>query len=208
MKIKLEDLNIGKNWSRTFGVGDIQELVDSMSAHGQITPVIVDDQNNLIAGFRRVAAATQLGWTEIEAVVNDAGRDPKIVNLIENMNRENLSLWEEIQSIRDVFGPETSQSDIARQLSKSRPWVEPRVKVWELPQEFLDRVRLGVAGVKEIRDRLRGRTKSLTSTGGGKPNQEQIKQVITELLKSNRLAEATALSYAIGGVSKEELLES
>lgn len=206
MKIKIDDIKVGKNWSRTFGVGDIQELVDSLNLHGQITPVILDEDNNLIAGFRRVAAARQLDWDSIEAVHNVVGRDPKIVNLLENMNRENLSLWEEIQSIRDVFGPEASQSEIARQLSKSRPWVEPRIKIWELPQDFIDRVRLGVAGVNEIRNRLRGRTKSLASTGGGKPNQEQLKQAVSDLLKAGRTPEARALSFAIGGVTRDELL--
>lgn len=205
MRVKIEDLKIGKNWSRTFGVGDIQDLADSMNAHGQITPIIIDGQNNLIAGFRRVAAAKQLGWDEIEATVNAIGRDGKIVNLIENMQRENLTLWEEIQSIRDVFGPEVSQGEIARQLSKSRPWVEPRVKIWELPQDFIDRVRLGVAGVNEIRNKLRGRTKSNASTGGGNPNKEQIKQAVTELLRAKRTAEARALSYAIGGTSWDDL---
>lgn len=207
MRIKLSEIKQGKNWSRTFGVGDISELVDSMRVHGQITPVIVDADNNLIAGFRRVAAAMELGWEEIEATVNDIGRDPKTVNLIENMQRENLTLWEEIQAIRDVFGSECSQSEIARQLSKSRPWVETRVKVWDLPQEFIDRVRLGVAGVSEINKRIRGRTNKVNeSTGGGKPNAESIKQTITLLLQQGREAEATALSYALGAIKQDELL--
>jgi ParB/RepB/Spo0J family partition protein len=204
MKVKLSDLKIGKNWSRTFGVGDITELVDSMREHGQITPVIVDKNGNLLAGFRRVAAAQELEWKEIEATIQSG--DGKVINLIENMNRENLTLWEEIQAIRDVFGSESSQGEIARQLSKSRPWVEPRVKIWELPQEFIDRVRLGVAGVNEIRKRLRGRTKTNESTGGGKPNQDQLKDTITKLMQQGRDHEAKALSYALGAISQEELL--
>jgi ParB family chromosome partitioning protein len=205
MKVKLEDLKIGKNWSRVFGVGDIQELAESMQEHGQITPVLIDESNNLIAGFRRVAAAQQLGWYEIDANIHD-GDNGKVINLIENMNREDLTLWEEIQAIRDVFGTETSQGEIARQLSKSRPWVEPRVKIWELPQDFIDRVRLGVAGVKEIKNRLRGRTKTNNSPGRGRPNQEELKDVITQLMQQNRNDEAKALSYALGAIKREELL--
>lgn len=208
MMVRLDELNIGKNWSRTFGVGDISELVSSMQQHGQITPIIIDGQNNLIAGFRRVAAAGELGWEEIEAVVIAIGRDVKVVNLIENMQRENLTLWEEIQAIRDTFGGEASQSEIARQLSKTRPWVEPRVKIWELPQDFIDRVRLGVAGVSEIKARLRGRTGKDTSTSRGIncPNQKELKETITDLLSAGREPEARALSYALGGLSKSELL--
>lgn len=207
MKFRLDELQIGKNWSRTFGVGDISELVASMREHGQITPVIIDEHGNLIAGFRRVAAATELEWEEIEAVVNPNGRDHKVVNLIENMQRENLTLWEEIQAIRDTFGGEASQSEIARQLSKTRPWVEPRVKIWELPQDFIDRVRLGVAGVSEIKARLRGRTAgSATGRGVNCPNQKELKETVTDLMTAGREAEARALSYALGGLTKSELL--
>ena len=207
MMVRIEDLIVGKNWSRTFGVGDVSELVASMREHGQITPIIIDGEKNLIAGFRRVAAATELGWEEIEACVNAVGRDVKVVNLIENMQRENLTLWEEIQAIRDTFGGEASQSEIARQLSKTRPWVEPRVKIWDMPQDFIDRVRLGAAGVSEIKARLRGRkTGSATGAGINCPNQKELKQTITDLLSESRMTEARALSYALGGITKEELL--
>lgn len=209
MKVRVDEIVKGKNWSRTFGVGDIAELADSMEAHGQITPVIIDGEKNLVAGFRRVAAAEKLGWETIEAVINDIGRDPKLVNLIENMQREDQTLWEEIQSIRDVFGPEASQSEIARALSKTRPWVQPRVQVWDLPQEFLDKVRVGVAGVKEIKKRLKaqkgGNTDTPTSAGVNCPNQREIKETITDLLQCGKSAEARALSYALGALTREEL---
>ncbi len=209
MKVPLNEIQLGKNYSRTFGVGDVTELAESMQEHGQITPVILDDHGNLIAGYRRYHAAQSLGWHEIEAMVRagDDAQKSKVVNLLENMQRTELTLWEEIQAIRDVFGIEASQSEIARQLSKSRPWVEPRVKVWEMPQDFIDRVRLGVAGIQEIRKRLRARTGKDTATSKreGTPKQDEIKETITQLVAAGREAEAKALSYAIGGISREEL---
>lgn len=206
MMVELAKIKVGKNYSRTHGIGDITELVDSMREHGLIQPISVDRDHNLIAGFRRVAAAVELGWVEIPATWY-YGENPKQANLVENMNRESLTLWEEIQAIRDVFGSEASQGEIARALSKSRPWVEPRVKIWELPSEFIDRVRLGVAGVSEIKKRLRGRTgkNTATSKASGTPSQQQIKTIITELLLAEREAEAKALSYAIGGCKVEDL---
>lgn len=212
MKIKIDDIIVGKNWSRTFGVGDVTELSESMSTHGQITPIIIDADNNLVAGFRRLEAAKRLGWDEIEACVNDG--DDKVINLIENMNRENLTLWEEIQAVRDVFGPETSKSEIARQLSKTRPWVRPRVEIWTLPPEVIDKVRLGLYGVKEIMQHLRQRDGG-DSSGRKKPvlkdgtlPKGEIKGVVTELLARGRDVEARALSYAVGGISRETLLDT
>lgn len=47
----------------------IRELADSMSRIGLIYPIVVDEENVLIDGHRRVAAAMLLGWETIKAVV-------------------------------------------------------------------------------------------------------------------------------------------
>ena len=52
-------------------IGDIEELMESLKKHGQLSPIIVNRNNELIAGFRRLQAAKKLGWTSIEAVILD-----------------------------------------------------------------------------------------------------------------------------------------
>ena len=201
MKIKIADLTTAQNFSRPFGVGSVDELSASMETNGQITPIIVKD-GVLVAGFRRYAAAVKLGWTEIEAV--ECVGDPGIVNLIENMQREGLSLWDEIQAIRSVFGAAVSQSEVSRQLSKSRNWVRPRVEIWGLPGEFIDKVRDGRSGIAEIRKMLRPR-KPTTETVDERlpvPKVAEIKELVTWLVARNRMAEATALAYACGSVPR------
>lgn len=52
-------------------VENIDELADSLRAHGLLQPVVVRrraDGYELIAGHRRFEAAKLLGWTEIAAV--------------------------------------------------------------------------------------------------------------------------------------------
>jgi len=204
MKIKLSEIKPGKNYSRTFGVGDVSELAASMQEHGQITPIIVDASNNLIAGYRRFAAANALAWEEIECIVRP-GSDAGIINLIENMNREGLSLWEEIQGIRDVFG-DASDAEIARQLSKSNSFVRPRTAIWTMPQDFIDSVRLGQAGLKEIKRRMSDtRGPSAVSKNMGIPSQPDIRRMITWLMENDRDCEARALSFAVGGLDEETL---
>lgn len=206
MKLKLDEIELGKNWSRCTGVGDLSELVNSLRENGQITPVIVTPDRELVAGYRRVAAARELGWETVDAVETLSQR-PGVINLVENMNREGLSLWEEIQAIRDVFGSDATQAEIGRSLGKTKTWVKPRVDVWTLSEAMIDKVRLGQSGVKEIKAALSERRgPSTTSRNFGYPSQPEIKQAITHLMGEGREAEARALSYAVGGITQEELL--
>jgi len=48
-------------------LGDLDTLAESMSRLGLLTPVVVTADGDLICGKRRLAAATQLGWTTIPA---------------------------------------------------------------------------------------------------------------------------------------------
>lgn len=48
--------------------GDIASLAASMKQLGQLQPVILDSKNNLIGGWRRIKAAIELGWVEVQAV--------------------------------------------------------------------------------------------------------------------------------------------
>jgi hypothetical protein len=47
----------------------IRELADSMSRIGLVYPVLVDEDNVLIEGHRRLAAARLLGWETVKAMV-------------------------------------------------------------------------------------------------------------------------------------------
>lgn len=205
MKVNIADLTLGKNWSRAFGTGDISELAASLKEHGQITPIVIDKDSNLLAGYRRVAAAKSLEWEQIEALQNNE-INPQVLNLIENLNRDDPSLWEEIQAIRDVFGSEPQYATVARQLSRARTWVRPRVDVWTLPQEFITSVRLGVNGISDIKLMLaEKRGPSAMSKNMGHPSQPDVKRMITWLLAAGRDLEAKCLSFAVGGLTEQEL---
>ena len=77
-------------------LGDIEGLMDSLKKHGQLTPIIVTRNNELIAGFRRLQAAKRLGWKSIEAVILDrASQQKKLeIEIEENVQRQDLSAGE------------------------------------------------------------------------------------------------------------------
>ena len=67
MKILIKDIKVKSRIRED--LGDIEALADSMEHYGQISPIVVNKKNVLIAGGRRIEAAKYLGWTEINAVV-------------------------------------------------------------------------------------------------------------------------------------------
>lgn len=77
-------------------LGDISGLMESLKTHGQLTPVIINRNYELIAGFRRLQAAKRLGWKTIEAVMIDkpTERQKLEVEIEENVQRLDLSAEE------------------------------------------------------------------------------------------------------------------
>mgnify|MGYP001072461139 FL=1 len=56
-------------------VGDIAALEKSIANVGLLNPVVIDENNRLVAGYRRLAACRNLGWKEIEVTVLPFGGD-------------------------------------------------------------------------------------------------------------------------------------
>jgi len=65
--MKISDIKISNRHRKT--LGDIRALMDSMKDVGLLHAVVLDSDNKLIAGERRVAAAKMLGWGDIDAHV-------------------------------------------------------------------------------------------------------------------------------------------
>jgi N6-adenosine-specific RNA methylase IME4 len=62
-EIKISDIKIGNRLRKK--VTDIESLANSIANIGLLHPIVIDENNNLIAGFRRIKAYEYLGRTEI-----------------------------------------------------------------------------------------------------------------------------------------------
>jgi ParB-like chromosome segregation protein Spo0J len=64
--------------------------------YGLIHPIVVDERKVLIAGGRRLAAATSLGWTLIDARIFDwlSDDEKRAIELEENLRRKDLTTYE------------------------------------------------------------------------------------------------------------------
>jgi ParB family chromosome partitioning protein len=101
MKKKIRDIIVEKRL-RTES-GDLDELVDSIRRVGLIHPVVINENNELLSGFRRFEACKELGWTDIEVKVVKTG-DNRLKKLEweyhENIGRADLTA-DEIQKYID-----------------------------------------------------------------------------------------------------------
>jgi ParB family chromosome partitioning protein len=79
MKIPVKEI-IAKDRIRK-DMGDIESLAFSFKQYGQITPIIINNKNVLIAGGRRLEAAKFLGWETIDAVVVNSTDKLKLLEL-------------------------------------------------------------------------------------------------------------------------------
>ena len=132
-----------------FDEEELQNLADSIAEHGIIQPLTVRELPSgyyqIIAGERRWRAARMANLTEVPAVVIEADdRKAMELALIENLQRQDLNPVEEAlgyQSLMDDFG--LTQEETAQRVGKSRPSVANALRLLNLPQELLQKVREG-----------------------------------------------------------------
>ncbi len=67
--------------------------MESLKKHGQLNPITVNRDYELIADFRRLQAAKRLGWKTIQAVILDRRSEQQKleIEIEENIQRQNLS---------------------------------------------------------------------------------------------------------------------
>lgn len=74
-------------------LGDLSPLMKSLQKHGQLNPIIIDEDNKLIAGHRRLESAKQLGWLSVETIcLKELSNSDKIeLEIDENIHRKELT---------------------------------------------------------------------------------------------------------------------
>ncbi len=91
MKVPVDSIVV-KNRIRE-EIGDLRNLKRSMEKHGLLNPIIVNENMELIAGFRRLQAAKELGWEYVEVKVIEGltALDKLEIELEENIVRKDLT---------------------------------------------------------------------------------------------------------------------
>lgn len=129
---------------RHFDDEALQELADSIAAHGVLEPILVRKREaggyEIIAGERRWRAAQRAGVQELPIHVRELSDAVAFeAALVENIQREDLNPLETaraFQRLIDEFGH--SQQQVAERVGKSRVAVTNALRLLKLPDEVLD----------------------------------------------------------------------
>ena len=112
----------------------LNELADSIKAHGLFQPIIVKKSvkgYELIAGERRTKAAKIAGFDAIPAIIKDASDEEMLeIALLENIQREDLNPIEEAEAYGNI-----TQEELSKKISKSRSYVTNVIGLNSLPDE-------------------------------------------------------------------------
>jgi len=125
----------------------LQELKQSISENGLITPVTVRPYNNgyqLIAGERRFRAVQELGYERIPAYVLAVTDDRQMMEmaLIENVQRENLNPIEEARGYQRLLDEcNLTQETVAQKVGKDRVTIANTLRLLKLPDAIQESLR-------------------------------------------------------------------
>ena len=129
-------------------IGDVTELAESIKANGVLqyltvvpyySPTkyrVIDGLYTILIGHRRYNAAKLAGLSELPCVVVDMDEKTQIATMLtENMQRSDLTLYEEAKGFQMMLDLGWSVSDVAEKSGFSESTVRNRVKLARLPEK-------------------------------------------------------------------------
>ena len=144
--ISIELLDPNPNQPRQV-MGDLSELMASVSEKGVIEPLIVRQRGGryqIIAGERRYHAAVQVGLSEVPVVIREVD-DIEVMELalVENLQRKDLTAFEEAEALHQLAQKcDYTHEDMARKLGKSRTSITESLSLNHMPNEVRSLCRL------------------------------------------------------------------
>ena len=131
-----------------FNAAEIDSLAESIKEHGLLQPIVVrrvDNRYQLIAGERRLRAATKAGFQHVTARIREADdRQVAELAIVENLQRKDLNALEKAASFQrylSTYGG--TQEELAARLKINRSTVANLIRLLELPEEVRQALRTG-----------------------------------------------------------------
>ncbi len=193
------DIVANQHQPRTqFDHGGLEELIQSVKEHGILQPLIVTKTASgyeLIAGERRLRAATAAELPTVPVIVRDASANEKLeLALIENVQRRDLNPIEEAvayQRLLDEFS--MTQEAVAQRIGKSRAVIANMLRLLDLPEEVRQAISDGVISP--------GHAKVLAGLDDSAEQKKFFQKIVKEKL-SVRDVEAAVRAKKPGGAKK------
>lgn len=146
LMLKPSEIKLSPNQPRkSFDQYELKLLADSISSNGIIQPLSVrktEDGYELIAGERRLRAAVMAGLRRVPCVLHKTDSETAAVfSIIENLQRSNLTVFEEAQGIErliDEYG--LSQGEAAARLGIAQSTLSNKLRLLRLSDTIQQRI--------------------------------------------------------------------
>lgn len=144
---------------KSFDEAALKELAASIRERGILQAITVrprgqgaGTKHRIVYGARRYRAARMAGLTAIKAVVREVSDADAYDQMIENIQRDDLSASEIAAFVTVRVAQGESQSDVARRLGKDRSYVAMHAAVADMPGELRLKLDVGapIRGVYEL----------------------------------------------------------
>jgi ParB family chromosome partitioning protein len=136
-------------------MGDLSELIASISEKGIIEPLVVRQRGErfqIVAGERRYQAAVQVGLRDLPVVIRDADETEMLeLALIENLQRKDLTPFEESEALHGLAERcGYTHEDLARRLGRSRTTITESLTLNSMPDVVRNLCRLADISSKSL----------------------------------------------------------
>jgi ParB family transcriptional regulator, chromosome partitioning protein len=127
---------------------ELNQLAESIKEHGLLQPIVVrrvDDRYQIIAGERRLRAATKAGMEHVAAQVRDVDdRQMAELAIVENLQRKDLGPLEKAASFHHYLQTyRCTQEELAGRLKINRSTIANLIRLLELPEPVQKALREG-----------------------------------------------------------------
>lgn len=122
----------------------LEELAASIEEHGILQPIVVrangKGKYEIIAGERRFRASQKLGTTTVPVIVKEMSDEQSAaLAIIENIQRENLSVVEEAQAYQQLMILHgLKQEELAKRIGKSQSTIANKLRLLKLSPTIKD----------------------------------------------------------------------
>ncbi len=140
VEISTDDIVPNPNQPRSAHSEDISQLAQSIAQNGILQPISVRKRGSkyeLIAGERRLRAARYCGFPVVPCIVHEVSdRHSAILALVENIQRQELSFFDEAKAIEKlikIYG--MTQEDAASKLGRAQSTIANKLRLLRLTEK-------------------------------------------------------------------------
>ena len=108
IKVRIDKLIENSVNALIYTISNLEDLVESIKIRGLQEPIIINSDKVIMSGHRRVAAARQLNFLEIDAIIDNTVKTDESVLFLIHSNKHRVKTAEEkfneIKYLREYYG--------------------------------------------------------------------------------------------------------